>query len=326
MRASVGRASGQIETGDVELVCWVSSVVRSDMQLTWHPKKRARCPADPTPKFRDEGRPDFLCIGAQKGGTTWLYHQLNLHPDFWMPPVKELHYFDQISFSQHPDRSWWQKITRRDQRDEAFMAGMEALCSTPFIERERYGQLFAPKEELLSGDITPRYSTLSEEMIALVMDHFPQLKIVFIARDPVERAWSALCLGVKGGGLSRFDVSDRNVVTRHLLHPDIVLRSFPSMTVARWRRHVPAEQLRVYFFDDLQSRPAALRAEIIEFLGGNPAKAKGDASAKINEDRSKLRLSTEMRSHIAQFFARELKTCARELGGAAQEWSARYGL
>ena len=42
-------------------------------------------------------RPDFLCVGAQKGGTTWLYQQLDSHPDFWMPPVKELHYFDQLS-------------------------------------------------------------------------------------------------------------------------------------------------------------------------------------------------------------------------------------
>jgi hypothetical protein len=36
--------------------------------------------------------PDFLCVGAQKGGTSWLYRELERHPDFWMPPVKELQY------------------------------------------------------------------------------------------------------------------------------------------------------------------------------------------------------------------------------------------
>jgi hypothetical protein len=40
--------------------------------------------------------PDFLCVGVHKGGTTWLYQQLDSHPDFWMPPLKELHYFDSI--------------------------------------------------------------------------------------------------------------------------------------------------------------------------------------------------------------------------------------
>jgi hypothetical protein len=38
--------------------------------------------------------PDFLCIGMQKAGTAWLYDQLETHPDFWMPPLKELHFFD----------------------------------------------------------------------------------------------------------------------------------------------------------------------------------------------------------------------------------------
>ena len=38
--------------------------------------------------------PDFICIGMQKAGTGWAYDQLQYHPDFWMPPVKEIHYLD----------------------------------------------------------------------------------------------------------------------------------------------------------------------------------------------------------------------------------------
>ncbi|MGD1948605.1 MAG: hypothetical protein ACFB14_03045 [Leptolyngbyaceae cyanobacterium] len=37
---------------------------------------------------------DFLGIGAQKAGTTWLWSILKTHPDVWIPPKKELHYFD----------------------------------------------------------------------------------------------------------------------------------------------------------------------------------------------------------------------------------------
>ncbi|MBK7919375.1 MAG: sulfotransferase [Chloroflexi bacterium] len=39
-------------------------------------------------------KPDFLCIGAQKAGTTWLYQALRQHPQVSMPPIKENHYFD----------------------------------------------------------------------------------------------------------------------------------------------------------------------------------------------------------------------------------------
>ena len=40
----------------------------------------------------------------------------------------------------------------------------------------------------------------------------------------------------------------------------------------------------------------------------------------------KLLLTDEVRSHLAQFFKKELKTCAARLGGAARDWPARYGL
>ena len=38
--------------------------------------------------------PNFLGIGAQKSGTTWLHANLSQHPQIWMPPVKEIHYLD----------------------------------------------------------------------------------------------------------------------------------------------------------------------------------------------------------------------------------------
>ena len=41
--------------------------------------------------------PTFLGIGAQKAGTTWLYKKLVQHPEIWIPPKKELHFFDNSS-------------------------------------------------------------------------------------------------------------------------------------------------------------------------------------------------------------------------------------
>ena len=53
------------------------------------------------PRLPDRGRtaprrsgPDFICIGMQKAGTRWLYQQLRGHPEFWMPPIKELNFFN----------------------------------------------------------------------------------------------------------------------------------------------------------------------------------------------------------------------------------------
>tara|TARA_B110000908_G_C10132609_1_gene392946 strand:- start:747 stop:938 length:192 start_codon:yes stop_codon:yes gene_type:complete len=40
--------------------------------------------------------PDFICIGAPKTVTTWLYENLKKHPDVELPYIKELHFFDEI--------------------------------------------------------------------------------------------------------------------------------------------------------------------------------------------------------------------------------------
>src|SRR5689334_3840207 len=44
----------------------------------------------------------FVCIGAQKSGTTWLARVLSHHPDLFVTPVKEIHYFDHVlGVTQH---------------------------------------------------------------------------------------------------------------------------------------------------------------------------------------------------------------------------------
>jgi hypothetical protein len=251
-----------------------------------------------------------------------LYQQLELHPDFWMPPVKELHYLDHLNRTKrfHAPRC-------QDERDTSFLESMSRLSARLYLDLDSYGQLFSHKGPLLSGDISPAYSTLNDEIVERVMDHFPDLKVVFLARDPVERAWSQLSMGVRLGMISRFDASDPEEVICNLLNPGVLIRSHPSKIVARWKRYVRPENFRVYFFDDLQENPAELRRSALQFLGGDPDKASGHRNPheNIEAGQEKLRLSAAVRDRMAQFFKHELKACAAELGGRARSWPARYG-
>jgi hypothetical protein len=266
--------------------------------------------------------PDFLCIGAHKAGSTWLYQQLDSHPDFWMPPVKELHYFDQLSRVQRAGRP-----RRRDERDSRFLEQLENLSAEPGINLKNYGRLFESTTRLISGDISPNYSTLGEEVVRQIVEYFPNLKVIYLARDPVERLWSHLSMEVHYGQIQPFDPTNVNEVDRNLSRRGMLLRSYPSTVVARWKRHVHAKQFRVYFFDDLQSDPAALRRSIVRFLGADPEKPSNRSPADYNSwnRMEKLPLTNEVRSHLAQFFKKELKTCAARLGGPAKNWPARYG-
>jgi len=213
--------------------------------------------------------PDFLCIGAHKAGSTWLYQQLDSHPDFWMPPVKELHYFDQLSRVQRAARP-----RCRDEHDLRFLERLQSLSA-----------------------------------------------------DPVERAWSHLSMEVHYRQIEPFDVTNIDEVNRNLFRRGMLLRSYPSAVVARWKRYVHPEQFRVYFFDNLQSNPAELRRSILSFLGADPHKPSKRLAADYNSwtTMEKLPLTNKVRSHLAQFFKKELKTCAARLGGPARDWPARYG-
>ena len=266
--------------------------------------------------------PDFLCIGAHKAGSTWLYQQLDSHPDFWMPPVKELHYFDQLSRVQRGGRP-----RCGDERDLRFLERLRSLSDEPGIDLENYGRLFEGKASLLSGDISPNYSTLSNEVIRQVVGYFPNLKVMFLARDPVERVWSHLSMEVHYRQIEPFDVTNIDEVNRNLFRRGMLLRSYPSAVVARWKRYVHPEQFRVYFFDDLQSNPAELRRSILCFLGADPDKPGSRLTADYNSwtRMEKLPLTNNVRSHLAKFFKNELKTCAARLGGPARDWPARYG-
>src|SRR5438046_9318785 len=269
-----------------------------------------------------EACPDFLCVGAQKGGTSWLYRQLEPHPDFWMPPLKELHYLDNLNRTKRfrPPRT-------RDERDVCFLESIKNLSAQSYIDLESYCKFFRHKGPLLLVDISPAYSTLSDEIIERVVNYFPNLKVIFLARDPVVRAWSQLSRGVRLGMISRFDGTDAEEVIRNLLNPGVLARSHPSKTVARWKRYVRPEHFRVYFFDDLEKNPAELRRKILHFLGAAPNKPSGDFKPEDNNDaaREHLRRPASGPSRPAQFFEQELKACASQLGGAAKNWPTRYG-
>ncbi len=281
--------------------------------------------------------PDFLCVGAQRAGTGWLYEQLRSHPDFWMPPLKELHYFDRVATGVRDPRppmggKYDGRVSAagrrgRDERDARFVHALRELSARPGVDLENYCRLFEPKGALLSGDITPGYSTLDSELISQIVARLPDLKVIFIARDPVERAWSQLTLAVHHGLVPPFKVSDLDAITRSLQTPKVSERSYASRIVARWRQHVRLNYFQIFFYDDLRSNPSGLRHDVIQFLGGDPQKASGEFAPEHNSkaNRQRLRLTDKARAHVARFFEEELRICAAEFGGPAAEWPKRYG-
>ncbi len=284
--------------------------------------------------------PDFFCVGAQKGGTRWLYDQVQLHPDFWMPPFKELHYFDRKKPSlraaklarkaadnlDHLNRRRAKKNFRPlDRRDLDFLAAYGELPWRQ-VDLDAYAKLFAGKGESIAGDITPDYSTLKPDLIEKIMARFPAAKVVFIARDPVARVWSHLTMHMRKGDIDGDLMADEFM--RLVEKRFVVKRTYQTDIVARWRRYVPDEQFGLYLFDDLLADPQGLRARVLSFLGADPDKPSGTAQAGYNRKSGpqKMPLSPDLRDKLSRHLAEELKASARQFGGAAVDWPAKYGL
>ena len=173
-----------------------------------------------------------------------------------MPPVKELHYLDHraaaetaLSLKRRADKDLERtnehraKIALRplDQRDMDFLAAFVGMTwwRTDF---DAYASLFSLKGDLISGDITPDYSRLSERTIARLMRRLPKTKVIFIARDPVERVWSHVTMRMGRGQIDRG--IDADGVMRLVRQRFVATRSYPSEIVARWRRYVPSGAVR----------------------------------------------------------------------------------
>jgi len=293
--------------------------------------------------------PDFVCIGMQKAGTGWLYDQLSHHPQFWMPPLKEIHYLDR----EEPNFGTAYKFRRRsekrkrgkhrgpprrrdlEQRDLDFIAALEALRGTPRNLAD-YAAIFRFKNGQIAGDVTPGYSGMPEDVIAEVGRRLPELRIIQLVRDPVARLWSQLSMAARR---HRFDpalVEDPDAFRAYLYlamqkQPedrklvDIAKVGFPATVAQRWDRNAPALRFQHFFFDDIVSRPHELRREILAYLDADPDIAAGPSPDENRKSKHpKLPLSPEIEAVLSDFFRDELAACAKRFGGHAESWAERY--
>lgn len=306
-------------------------------------RKRA---ADDTPRpallaAGDTRGPDFLCIGAQKAGTRWLFDQLAFHPGFWMPPVKELHYLNDskrfLKFArpllEQAERSLKAASRRRARKVERPLTAddIDWLKARIWLhgrgqDLDLYARLFNPRGERLSGDICPPYAIISDEAARGVRARFPEARIVYLIRDPVERFWSQYCMILRRH--PRPAPESLASVKTFMEEGTGTEHSAIREVVARWRLGPDDDRFALHFFDDLRNDAVGLRRRIVAFLGGDPDLPSGDLRPDHNRKASyaKIPMSEDVRGFLAERFAEEIRYAAAELGGPAEAWRDKYGV
>jgi SAM-dependent methyltransferase len=234
--------------------------------------------------------PDVLCIGAQRSGTTWLHAVLQQHPQVWRCGIKEFHHFDQDGsdpaigeFRQRQALAVLATAAAGSPDDirRSRLIRMELRHGFPPAESwENYAAIFesAPDDQL-ACDFTPAYATLAEEAVAEIARVMPDVKVIFMLRDPVTRAVSGGMHQLRREGVERPTAAQLLAACES---PANVLRTDYVRTLDIWQRHLPAERLLVLFHDDIARDPAAVIDRTCRFLGIESRKAEvGDESGHL---------------------------------------------
>ena len=171
--------------------------------------------------------PNFLIIGAEKSGTTWLYEKLRRHPEVYMPRVKELYFFTRDG-SLGKTREWYEKHFE----------------ASPAV-----------------GEATPAYM-YNEQVAKRIADTIPDVKLVACLRYPTDRIYSHYWMN---RGLSEVDCAFEQVV-RERKEPYIGNGRYGEQ-LDEYLSYFDRDQLLILISEEVFSEPSATLNHICSFLG-----------------------------------------------------------
>lgn len=190
--------------------------------------------------------PNFLIIGAMRSGTTSLADTLSQHPDVVIPS-KEPHFF---SF-------------------EGKSTDIPKITTTI----AEYQALFDGKEDILArGDASPRYLP-DRSAPARIQRYIPDVKLIAVLRDPVDRAYSNFYHEVKIGcnPAESFEdalrINDETAANDEFqLSATYSYQGFYFKHLTRYFEFFDTSQIKVFLFEDWSRQPQVMLREIYEFL------------------------------------------------------------
>lgn len=220
----------------------------------------------------------FLCVGAQKAGTTWLHHQLVDHPDVAFSDVKEVHYFntihnqsilltsrkvEQLERLLKNNRGAIIKYFTKLSCGEPVDPGIKQLLSP--VDDQWYINLFKNKKKKYSADFSPEYAALPVEGFEHIKRVSQNQKILFIMRDPIARAKSAIQYYFQMQNIKPEQI-DENMIWDIAKKDFIVNLSSYEKTVENLILSFTSDQIKFLFFEDAMLDKQKTIDDICAFL------------------------------------------------------------
>ncbi len=276
----------------------------------------------------------FLGIGTTRSGTTFLHEQLRAHPGVWLPPQKELHYFDHQR--------------RQGRRSSRYRRHLRSLG--PDLWRALHGQrgpvgelawqlryhlgprsdawlqsLYEAPAGLVAGQIEPTYARLPLETIRLVHGLFPGARLVYLMRDPIDRAWSSVVQSTAQRRRRPMARVGEAAILEKLRRSAVAMSTYVDH-LERWESIYPREQLCFGFTEELVERPAGLLDRVCRFIGAPPGTLvrRPESLRPVNHTRGwKVDIPPRIERYLAERLVEPTRALEQRFGGYTSRWLER---
>ena len=200
--------------------------------------------------------PNFLIIGAAKAGTTAVYNYLQQHPEVYMSPLKEPHFFSYMG-------------RRPDCNGPGDAEGINEYAITDLSSYERLFEGARGFAAVGEGSVSYLYSHVAPTNIA---DVVPRGKLIVLLRDPTDRAYSSY-LYMRARGREPLNTFEEALEAendrirnnwQHIWHYRQM--GFYAEQLGRYLDTFQRDQILISLYEDFISDPQGVLSQIFEFL------------------------------------------------------------
>jgi hypothetical protein len=216
---------------------------------------------------------NFLGLGSQRCASTWLHAVLSKYSHVYLPR-KEFNF-------------WSGFVNQESLKD--YLSEFEN----------------PPKQSYLIGEISPSYAAMYEEEVALLKEILPELRIILIIRNPVDRLISSITRGWTYHHVDKGASTSRNLF--HLLKTvdsglNIRLTDY-QRTYKVWVEHFGQENVFIEKFDNIVANPELTLSKILNFLDIEPSSLNQTLDLSKKPNRSKEEIKQEIPEFLKWYIA-----------------------
>jgi Sulfotransferase domain len=265
--------------------------------------------------------PDFMILGPQRTGTTWLQRYLIQHPDIFMPHLKELYFFNYLitkntkGVNYKTNRLEWYSSQFELTWLKFIQKNWSLLKSFKSFKKLDY-DLSGFLKPVVKGEATASYAVMEASLVNEVVLLNPSIKVIISVRNPIDRAWSH---------------ASKDLITNKRPLKSIPFQEFEnfymddymikcgkySEIIHNWRAALPTDQISISMFKDIAKKPVKALEQSLNFLGVDPGKLleklKDDTIHKIGGE-SRHVVPEQHAQFLRTMFASDMKKTEELLG------------